>query len=363
MYNIYNCILPSLDGEAGFDFYEYGGTDMSYKSDMEQFNQQFNARKTNMRTALKISIVVLAALILVTAVVAIITAVNGGFDANPVSRRDEESGGDTKKPVITGPEGNIAVAYIGESIAYKSFVTATDNEGTPELMVDNSSVKPDTAGTYTVKYTATDASGNKATYTLTLVVRKRTVSDADLAKLKTDIAAKAQELGITSSLSKVEQVKKVYEFVNNWIPWGSDRSNIAVSHGSAFTRETWQADWQEEAILALKNKDGDCYSYYALSKAFFEHLGIENLGIRRSEKSEEQGTHFWNVVNIGTKEAPKWYYYDATELAGTFSDGTDYGCLMTEAKLNSYVTSKGGKQFYLFEKWEGFPTIATETVK
>lgn len=334
---------------------------MSYKSDMQQFNREVADRKRLWRTILKISVVVLAALILITGVVAIITALNGGFSSNPSSYGDGGSGGgDTQKPVINGPEGNIAVAYIGETIAYKSFVTVTDNAGTPELSVDNSAVKPDTAGTYTVKYTATDAAGNKATYTLTLVVRKRTVSEADLAKLNTDIAAKAQQLGITSSMSKAEQVRKVYEFVNNWIPWGSDRSNIAVTHGAAFTRETWQADWQEEAILALKNKDGDCYSYYALSKAFFEYLGIENLGIKRSANSNEQGTHFWNVVNIGTKDAPVWYYYDATELAGKFSDGTDNGCLMTEAKLNSYVTSKGGKQFYVFDKWEGFPTIATE---
>jgi hypothetical protein len=330
---------------------------------MEQFNQAVADRKKLCQTILKISVVVLAILILVTVVAAIITARNGGFSSGEISRRDEESSTDRQKPVIKGPEGNIAVAYIGETIAYKSFVTATDESGTPELTVDNSAVKPDTEGKYTVKYTATDEAGNRATYTLTLVVRKRTVSEADLEKLNSDIAAKAQQLGITSSMSKVEQVKKVYDFVNNWIPWGSDRSNVAVTHGVAFTRDTWQADWREEAILALKNKDGDCYSYYALSKAFFEYLGIENLGIRRSEKSEEAGTHFWNIVNVGTKDAPMWYYYDATELAGKFSDGTDYGCLMTEAKLNSYVTSKGGKQFYLFEKWQGFPTIATEPAK
>ena len=161
-------------------------------------------------------------------------------------------------------------------------------------------------------------------------------------------------------MSKEQQVRKIYDFVNNWISWGSDRSNIMDTHGSAFTRDSWMVDWQEEAILSLKSKNGDCYSYYSLSKAFFEYFDIENIGIKRSEKSTEKGTHFWQVVNIGTKEAPKWYYYDATELAGTFSDGTDYGCLMTEAKLNSYVTSKGGRKFYMFDKWENFPTIETQ---
>ena len=339
---------------------------MSFRSDMEQFNQQAARRKKMWQTIKKISVVVLAALSLVTGVVTVITALNGGFSSGYASSRDEGSGGGGQKPVITGPEGDLAVAYIGETIPYKSFVKVTDDEEDPTLEVDNYAVKPDKAGSYSVKYTATDASGNKTTYTLTLVIRKRTVSEADLAKLNADIAAKAQQLGITSSMSKAEQVRKVYEFVHSYIPWGSDRSNIAVVHGSAFTRNTWQADWQEEAILALKNKDGDCYSYYALSKAFFEYLGIENLGIKRaSDQDAKYGTHFWNLVNVGTKDAPRWYYYDATELGGKFSsDGTDNGCLMTEEKMNSYKPSdkpqNQGLIMYKFDKWEGFPPIATE---
>jgi hypothetical protein len=62
------------------------------------------------------------------------------------------------------------------------------------------------------------------------------------------------------------------------------------------------------------------------------------------------------VVNIGTKDDPKWYYYDATRLAGEFADGTSNSCLITLAKLETYVTSKGEEGFYHFTP-KSYPTV------
>lgn len=350
---------------------------MSYKSDMEQFNREVETRKKQWQTILKISVVALAALILITGAVAIITALNGGFSSNPSSYGDGGSGGgDTQKPVIKGPEGNVAVAYIGETISYKSFVTVTDNAGTPELSVDNSAVKPDTEGSYPVKYTATDAAGNKTTYTLTLVVRK---GDYSYDKLMALVAAKASELGMSKDMSKTELVRKIYDFVNDPGASSGNDANIYFSdHSNTPTqqdgiRALWKVDWIEEAsrTLEMTRMKGDCYTYYSVSKAFFEYFGIENLGIKRSEKSNVAGTHFWSLVNVGTESNPQWYYYDATRLAGTFqTGGGNNGCLMTEEKMNSYKGSHGETQFYLVDKqaWEAdmnrkFPTIATEPIQ
>ena len=121
---------------------------------------------------------------------------------------------------------------------------------------------------------------------------------------------------------------------------------------------TW-SDWTEEAVRTLESEEGDCYSYYSLSKAFFEYFGIENVGIRRSENyedAEEDGTHFWCVVNV----EEGWYYYDATRLAGTFDDGSRNACLITEAKLKSYRGSHGEDYFYKMIKPVGFPQISTK---
>ena len=333
---------------------------MSYKSDMKKFQDQANERKQTLVFLLKITTILLALSIVIGGIGLGITLATGAVSSP--KKEKEKPTNDHTAPVIVGPKDNIVVVYIGQTVSYKSFVTVRDDSAYT-LNVNNSDVKLDTEGSYIVSYRAVDEAGNKSEiYTLTLIVRQTTVTEADVQKLYADIAAKANALGITKTLSKEEQVRKIYNFVNGHIHWGSDQSNIAETHGTSFTRLTWESDWQEEAILALKNGEGDCYSYYALSKAFFEYFGIENLGIQRSSRSNEPGTHFWNIVNIGTESDPQWYYYDATELAGTFKDGTDNGCLMTEAKLQSYVTSKGGREFYLFDKWDGFPTISTKVI-
>lgn len=335
---------------------------MSYRSDMEQFNREFNQRKRQMATILKFSVIVLAVVILATGIAVGVTWATGGFSSTSSDDAGASGGGDSKAPVITGPEGDVALAYIGEAIAYKSFVTVSDNNGTPTLEVDNSQVKTDTEGSYKVYYTATDSAGNETKYTLTLVIKK---GDYSRDKLMALIAEKVNALGL-SGKSKVAQVRAVYDYVNGKVAWNAAGSNTPTQKTS---RSTWRVDWIEEAIRTLSVMKGDCYSYYALSRAFFEYLGIENLSIKRAEDQDEKhGTHFWNVVNIGTKESPRWYYYDATHLGGTFTaDGTHNGCLMTEAKMKSYQpTSKPeneGLNMYKFDKWEGFPTIATETLK
>ena len=114
-----------------------------------------------------------------------------------------------------------------------------------------------------------------------------------------------------------------------------------------------------EAYLALQNGSGDCYSYFAVSKAFFEYFGIENLDIERSKGvTTQSGTHFWSMVNIGTEKAPQWYYYDATRLAKPHRTGS--GCLFTEEQLNDYNTNIN-KGFLTFDH-TGYPETSAKTI-
>ena len=85
-----------------------------------------------------------------------------------------------------------------------------------------------------------------------------------------------------------------------------------------------------------------------MSKAFFEYFGIKSVGIRRDMSLDaEEGTHFWQIVDIG---GGKWYFYDGTRLAGSFSDGSHNACLITQEKLSSYKTSKNEDYFYRISK-------------
>lgn len=321
---------------------------MSYQSKMEEYRNEHKRRRNRMLLILKITVIALAASILLTGVVFGVMLATGGFSSR--GETEEEGENDTGAS-IRGPEGDYVVIYIGDTgVSYKSFVKTT---GGATLQVDASDVNLKAAGTYTVHYTLGDL-----TYDLTVYVRQRTFSESDRKKLYEDIAAKASSLGITDSMSTVEKINKVWTYVSDkqTIDF-TDRSNIASSHGTAYSRNTWRTDWEEEAALVLKSKEGDCYSFYSLSKAFFEYLKIENMGIQRSESSTEPGTHFWNLVKL---DNGAWYYYDATRLKGSFGQGNRV--LMTEAKLRSYVTSEGGTEFYKFDKWNGFPTIATKEV-
>lgn len=337
---------------------------MSYRNDMERFREEQNARRRTLTLIIKITVLVLAVAILATAVTVGITLLTEKDKPSA-----EEDGGDSSSGGfrITGPKNNTVTLMIGDKPLYKSYVTVSDPEA--QLTVDNSQVDTSKAGTYKAYYTATNSAGKKATYTLTVVVSADpTYTEERLMGL---IAAKAQELGITKDMTTEQKVRKIYEYVKDPAAskdaariYFSDESNTPSQNQQSGIRTGWETDWVEEAIrtLSMGRMKGDCYTYYSVSKAFFEYFGIENVGIQRSAGSTHSGTHFWHAVNVGTKEAPRWYYYDATRLAGSFaSDNTSDSCLMTEEKLTSYKTSKGESGFYTFDKsqYKNFPTIAS----
>lgn len=232
---------------------------------------------------------------------------------------------DTEKPTINAPIS--ITGYVGEGIAYLKDVEALDNCYGVQLTVDSSAVDTSRVGTYKVTYTATDAAGLITTLTLDVNIFAERVTEE---QLMAKIEALANQLGITKSMSKEEQVKRIYGYVNS--PKASASSaNIVFTNSS----NTDRSDWMREAYLTIERGEGDCYSYFAVSKAFFLYFGIENMDIQRSAGvTTQSGTHFWSMVNIGTEKSPRWYYYDATRLAKYHKTGS--GCLFTEAQLEDY---------------------------
>ena len=81
---------------------------------------------------------------------------------------------DTVPPVISLPSQIVYAQAGAENLdLLREGVTVTDNrDDAPTLTVDDSGVTWDTSGTYTVTYTATDASGNSSTATRTLVLTR-----------------------------------------------------------------------------------------------------------------------------------------------------------------------------------------------
>ena len=311
--------------------------------------------KKMMWKIITVTAVALAVAILVTAVGGIVVLIS--------------SSGDKEPPVIEAVNGDVVTVEQGKSIAYKSFVRVTDNSG-KECKLE---VKPcgdqNTVGSYKVKYRATDPSGNVGYLTITVKVIEVDVDYADLMALVEELAksklgydrATAQKNGY----SKEKVVRDIHKFVSG--PYGSSRDNANILYGSKSnapaqeaqggqkSRTGWKTDWADEAKLTLSmaRMKGDCYSYYSVSKAFFEYFGIDNVGIQRGVESSLGGTHYWQIVNIGTDTAPKWYYYDSTRFAGTFTDGSLNACLVVESTLKAYVASASNNyatDYYVIDK-------------
>lgn len=258
---------------------------------------------------------------------------------------------DTEKPRIYASD---IIGYAGEGIAYQKAITVEDNCFGVTLEYDDSNVNINKEGEYVVTYVATDAAGNKTTAIVPVIIKKTPVSADELNSI---IAKIAKDEGMTKSLSKEELCRRIYIYVNDPKSSGDVARFQYVGHSN-----TDRSDWREEAKKTIEAGAGDCYSYYALSKAFFEYFGIENRDVERNKRINGQ-THFWSMVNIGSEDNPQWYFFDATRYAGKFSEGGNNGCLLTKSQLGSYVPSDSsyGKDYYSFDEGN-YPKAQTKII-
>lgn len=333
---------------------------MSYKDDMNGFSAEMSKRRRLVFNMIKITVCVLAVALIAMTVTIVVSFAGGGSAAPSGGGSSGGSSGSSRKLALSSEVGTGGEVYVktNATVSYFSYVVIPSGYTNDNVRLDNTGVDTSKPGTYTVTYTLVSASG-KVVNTLTL---KIVVGSHSRDELMNRIATEATRLGITKELSTVEKIRKIYEYVNS-------PSMSASSATFAFTDKpqssrpnwntaNWESDWIEEAWAALDSKEADCFSYYSVSKAFFEYFGIENTGVKRAYNETFKGAHVLNLVNIGTKEAPKWYYYDSTRLGGTFADGGKNACLVTKAKLDTYTSSKGETGFFNFDT-TGLPTTET----
>ncbi len=252
---------------------------------------------------------------------------------------------DTTPPMLEGVKD--LLVSLGDGVSYRAGVTVTDDcDGPVTLTVDSSEVDLTRVGVYNVTYTATDAAGNTTVRRISLTVSDYEVT---LEALNSLLDAAIAEI-ITPGMTKQEKASAVYHYVYDSISYSSTSD---------------KTDWKRAAYDGLINREGDCFTFFALSKAFFERLGIENMDLSRSDAAALRAAerHYWSLVNIGSEEAPKWYHFDATHLSDR---PKPWGLLMTDAQLETYtaerVASNGAEHyFYVFDR-EGLPATATETL-
>lgn len=118
---------------------------------------------------------------------------------------------DEEKPTLTGL--NQMSVYVNGSVDYLKDVIAKDNrDQDPQIHVDDSQVDLTKAGTYTIKYTVKDRSGNSQEYT-----RKITVKEKTTTKTPTSIPADGSKIvyltfddGPSSNTAKILDILSQY---------------------------------------------------------------------------------------------------------------------------------------------------------
>lgn len=247
---------------------------------------------------------------------------------------------DREAPQLTGVHNLEAFLNTPISLYWEGISVSDNCDGPISKQVDLSRLDYSRTGVYEIVYIVTDQVGNQNRYTALVEVVDRLIT-AEMLYEKLDV--QIQNLGL-QGLSVLNQCRRIYSFVN-------DSSTI---HYKGVSNDPGRISWVREAYLALENGEGDCYTYFALSKAFFERLGIQNLDVQRLPGMTED-THYWSMVNIGTETAPRWYHFDATRLKEPiYTSG-----ILTDAQVQYY--SENTRPYFYWYDTSKYP--ATDTVE
>lgn len=224
---------------------------------------------------------------------------------------------DTEPPKIMGTRDK--TVYIGDGVAYRKGVYVTDNKDADlSVEVDNSNVNLKKEGVYTVIYKAKDLSGNQARVEATVTVIKFVVTEDMVYDMADDVLAKI----IKPSMTKKEMAQEIY----SWI-----KKNVGYVSTSDKT------DWLAEAYRAMEDREGDCFTFYAVAQALLTRAGIDNMRVTRVGGRTQ---HFWNLVNSGDG----WYHFDSCpnrDKGETF--------MLTDQELEEYAKTRGS-YYYNYDK-------------
>ena len=252
---------------------------------------------------------------------------------------------DTTPPTVNGARD--LVAYIGSGVSYLSGVTVADDcDAGTTLAVDTNAVDLKNEGVYDIFYRATDAAGNVTEVRRTLSVYKEEITEEMLYDLVDPILSYI----LYDGMSVKQQLRAIYDYVYENI------SYVSTSDKSS---------WVRAAYNGLVNRNGDCFTYFALSKAMMERVGIENMDVERSPEvvALVDERHYWSIVNIGTATEPKWYHFDTCPLK---DNPYPWGFLMTDDQLMQYSDRRENAAgisgyFYAYDSTK-YPATATEII-
>lgn len=245
---------------------------------------------------------------------------------------------DSIPPTITGEDFSIKV---GGTVSYKNKVTVSDNhDPAPVLTIDNSTVDLDKPGVYSIIYTATDASGNRTVLTLKLTVKGEGGSEEPEDK-EQYVREKSREILAEITTPDMNDLQVAYA-IYYW-------TKHKISYSGSSTKDNYITG----AYEGFKNRSGDCYTYYAVSKALLVTAGIQNVDMVKERINTKQARHYWLLVNVGDG----WYHFDSTPYV--YKESNFF--MVTDAELKKW-DDKYYRYCHNFLD-ENLPERATESIQ
>jgi len=128
----------------------------------------------------------------------------------------------------------------------------------------------------------------------------------------------------TSDMTKLEKAKAIFDYAKGKI---------------RYTGNSDKSDWKEGAYTGLTAREGDCFTYYAVSRALLTAAGIDNLEVTRKGGPT---SHYWNLVDCGDG----WYHFDATPRSSKMPAFNSF--MFTDEEAADY-TARAGRSYYSFD--------------
>ena len=224
---------------------------------------------------------------------------------------------DTTPPVISG-ELDKRVAE-GGTLSYRAGVSVTDDyDKNVQLIIDSSQVNLNRPGVYTVIYSATDESGNRAEARGYVTVFE--INMALVNEMADDILARI----IPSGMGALEKTRAIYAWVDGKMKYSATNAKMDIAH---------------RAYACFTRGSGDCYTYMAASHVLLTRAGIDNRIVQRIP--EATTSHYWNLVNAGTG----WHHFDACP-SPTGAVGYDQRFMFTESQARQYTETITARDHY-----------------
>lgn len=261
---------------------------------------------------------------------------------------------DTDPPIITGAVN--MTANIGSIITYAENITVFDAydgkidvRDPARFRVDSSAVRPNIAGVYPVKYTATDRAGNSTSVTVNIEIRHMPVEDATIYAYAGSVLS-----GIVSgSMSREDKIKAIFRYVYNATEGFS--LDVTSDISDRYTRQGYYG------FLGYAN---DSFSACSMMRLLLDTAGIDYKVVTRVSSDH---AHWWLLVDFGNG----WFHVDALQNGYVWTtDGKilksdseqakdlEIGNIrftyqMTDADLTTYTnlinTHRVGWNYYLFD--------------